>query len=283
MSKKSYRALKCACPCGCTRPTRNPDVGSRVLAERARCTACSQPEHREHQTSPQVHTRRSITPIQHVSAEDAALDARIAKEQQDAIRAQELIAWQERLPAKFQHATTENPRVTEALERWRKGQPGTAGLVILGDTGMGKTWAAVGYANAAIKAGLVRPSQILYGTEAELLAATANAAFGEVDAGLRKLTDPRYRMLIIDDVGRGPWLRDDMRQKVFALVSDAAWRDNKVVVLTTNLTNKDLADYVGEAAMDRFSSAAGYKSAVFLEGRDEHMRRSITQDALKRV
>lgn len=279
---RSLAALRCACPCGCTRTTRSPDVGSPVLARRARCSTCSDPIHRASHAAEPAPTRRPVTVTKPASKEEAALDARILAEQQAEIRSKELSAWQERLPEKFQHARTDNPRVKEALARWANGQPGTAGLVILGDTGRGKTWTALGYANVAIEAGLVRPGEILYGTEAELLAAAANSTFSEVDANLRRLTDRRYRMLVIDDVGRGPWLRDDMRQKVFALVADSAWRDNKVVVITTNLANRDLTDYVGEAAMDRLGSGAGYKSTVFLASRDEHMRRAITEEALRR-
>lgn len=278
---KSRVALKCACPCGCTRTTRMPDVGSAVLARRARCSDCVDATHRAANQQAPLQSSRATTTPKPVTGDEAAWDARILAEQQATIRARELAAWQARLPAKFQNATTEHPSVMAALKRWADGMPGTAGLGILGATGYGKTWAAIGYANAAIKAGLVRPSQILYGTEAELLAGAVNAKFSDVAANLHQLTDRRYRMIVIDDVGRGPWLRDDMRQKVFAVVADAAWRDNKVLVITTNLTNDGLKEYVGEAAWDRMGSAAGYQSTVFLAGREEHMRRTITQQALE--
>lgn len=274
---KSRPALRCACPCGCTRTTRMPDVGSRVLAHRARCSECAEATHRTAHAQEPPETTRAITKVRPVSGEEAEWDARILAEQQARIKSAELQAWRARLPEKFQDADTEHPRVQEALTRWKSGQPGTAGLVILGDTGRGKTWAALGYANAAIKAGLVRPSTILYGTEAELLAAAANDTYGAVAGNLARLTSRLYRMVIIDDVGRGAWLRDDMRQKVFAQVADAAWRDNKVLVITTNLDNDALAAYVGEAAMDRMSSGAGYRSTMFLAGREEHMRRATTE------
>lgn len=254
-----------------------------MLAQRARCTACKEPSHRsQHVGTSALPTQRPITPVANISDEDAALDARIFQEQQDAILKNELEAWQSRLPAKFQHATTDHPRVREALSRWSKGSTGTAGLVILGDTGLGKTWTALGYANTAIRQRLIRPREILYGTEAELLASVANGAFGDVEPNLRRLTDRRFKMLIIDDVGRGHWLRDEMRQKLYALVMDAAWRDNKVVVITTNLDNDTLENYIGTAAMDRVSSAAGYKSTVLITGKDEHMRRTITEKSLER-
>lgn len=281
MTAPNRPPLPCGCPCGCSRSTPYPEVGSAFLARRVRCPVCLEPEHRARYQQTPLDAGRTTTTPKPITGDEAAWDARILAEQKARIRAKELAAWQARLPAKFQNATTEHPSVMAALARWAEGRPGTAGLGILGATGYGKTWAAIGYANAAIKIGLVQPSQILYGTEAELLANAANAKYGDVAANLRQLTDRRYRMLIIDDVGRGPWLRDDMRQKVFAVVADAAWRDNKVLVVTTNLTNDSLKEYVGEAAWDRIGSAAGYQSTVFLAGREEHMRKTITLAAAK--
>lgn len=277
----SPTVLPCGCPCGCARPSGAPWVESAVLARRARCEACARPAHRSaHPAAPAGEPARPVTVVARPDPRDAALDARIAAQQQREILAAAWERWQAGLPEKFRGASTDHPKIRERLARWKAGQPGTAGIAILGTHGEGKTWMAVAYANAAIRAGLVRPGDVLYGTEAELLSSAANAAFGDVDRNLRRLIDPRYRMIVIDDVGRGTWLRDDMRPKVFSLVLDAAWRDNRVVVVTTNLVPGDLAEYIGAGAMDRLRSIVGY-DAIDLSDRD--MRRKVTEEALARA
>lgn len=141
------------------------------------------------------------------------------------------------------------------------------------------TWLAVAYANQAIRAGYFKPSEVLFGSESELLAAAANSSFGEVEKALRRIVSGRYRMIIIDDVGRGTWLRDDMRAKVFSLVLDKFWSDNLVVVITSNLARDGLAEYVGEGAMDRLRSMTGYGGIVL---DSEHMRRKVTEEMLNK-
>jgi DNA replication protein DnaC len=274
--------LNCACPCGCRRLTKHPTTTSPVLIRRARCTTCSTADHRT--TNPTPHdpaeTARPLTIPVPLDPDDIELDRQIAEQQRKDIHTEAWARWQASLPEKFRHAHTDNPKILERLRRWEDGHPGTAGAVVLGGVGEGKTFLAVGYANAAIQHGLVKPGDVLYGTEAELLSSAANSAFSEVDKALRRLINPHYRMIVIDDVGRGTWIRDDMRPKVFSLVLDAAWRDNRVIVITTNLIPDDLLTYIGEGAMDRLRSMVGY-DAVDLTDRD--MRRKTTQQALQQA
>ena len=204
-----------------------------------------------------------------------ALDREIAREQQQAIREQQLQQWYASLPEKFRHATTDHPDVLKKIDQVSAGHPATAGMVITGTVGEGKTWLAIAYANALIERNLLRPNQVLFGTESELLASAANAGFGEVEHRLRRLTSRRIKMIIVDDVGRGTWLREDMRSKVFSLVFDAAWRDNKIVVVTTNLPKENLEEEIGGGAMDRLRSMVGYKSTNLT---DRGMRRRVTQE-----
>lgn len=151
---------------------------------------------------------------------------------------------------------------------------------IANDTVVHNTFMSLGYANAAINEGLVHPSQVLFGTEAELLSSAANSTFSEVDLALRRIISPRYKMIVIDDVGRGTWIRDDMRPKVFSLVFDAAYRDNRVLVITTNLIPKDLGEYIGEGAMDRLRSMVGYDA---LDLTDRGMRERVTREEIQRT
>lgn len=220
---------------------------------------------------------RMVTHPASSDPELARLDYEIAKQQRHEIRTQQLQRWRDSLPEKFRYARTDHPDVVKRVEQVAAGTPATAGMVITGTLGEGKTWMAVAYANALIERDLIQPNEILFGTESELLASAANAGFGDVEKRLRALTSRRVKMLIVDDVGRGTWLREDMRSKVFSLVFDAAWRDNKIVVVTTNLPKDNLEEEIGSGAMDRLRSMVGYKSTNLT---DRDMRRRITNEML---
>jgi DNA replication protein DnaC len=274
--------LKCSCPCGCTQNTKFPYTESKILQSKARCEKCGATEHKTKYTLPSTNKEelsRPITKMIQLDPEELKLDQEIAAQQKAEIRNAALQKWHQSVPEKFRYATTEHPKVLERLRRWQAGNRGTAGLVVLGGVGEGKTFLSVGYANAAIDANLIDPSQVLFGTEAELLSSAANSTFSEVDQALKKLISSKYKMIIIDDVGRGTWIRDDMRPKVFSLVFDAFWRDNRVIVVTTNLIPPDLQEYVGEGAMDRLRSMVGY-DALDLSNRD--MRKKVTQETIQK-
>lgn len=272
----------CGCPCGCTRLSTQPATSSPTLRRRARCVGCSKSEHRAQypavgESEEEHAAARPITVDKPLPPALAKLDREIAARQRQEIYDRALAHWLDSLPEKFRKAHTEHPKILERLDRVAAGHPGTAGALVFGQAGEGKTFLALGYANAAIERGLIHPSQVLFGTESELLAAAANMPFSEVQPALRHLTSRQYKMIIIDDVGRGTWLREDMRAKVFMLVLDAAWRDNRIVVITTNLGTDALEDYIGVGAMDRLRSVSGY-NAIKLD--DRSMRRRVTQASL---
>lgn len=243
--------------------------------------ACAREDHRA-QFPPDYdeETSRPLTVAPASSPALQRLDAEILERQRADIFNVAFGQWLDSLPEKFRASDTDHPKILERLQRIEAGHPGTAGALIFGPVGEGKTFLALGYANRAIKSGLVQPGQVLFGTEAELLAAAANSSFGEVENALKRLTSPANRMIIIDDVGRGTWLREDMRSKVFMLVLDSAWRDNRIVVVTTNLGKTDLEEYIGVGAMDRLRSMCGY-AAISLD--DRGMRRHTTEAALAKA
>jgi DNA replication protein DnaC len=279
--KKEPSFLPCACPCKCGRITTILDNGALALARHARCAECSVKGHiAENRDVEIVNANRSsrpITEIYRLTDEEKTIALEANKDNQRELWRAAWAVWKNSLPEKFQKAHTDHPQVLKAIELIKNGQKATASLPILGSVGAGKSWVAISYANQVILAGLLKPSEVLFGSEAELLASAANSKFGEVETELQRIVSRRYKMLIIDDVGRGTWLREDMRAKVFFLVLDKYWADNKIVVITSNLNQADLTAYIGEGAMDRLRSMAGYKAIIL----DEKMRRKITEEMMK--
>lgn len=276
--------LKCACPCGCKKETKVPAVGGSIaLARHARCLECGEESHMSaHPTPAPVDApgRKSITELYVPSSEEVERAREVQLEVFGEIWTEQWNRWQASLPEKFRHAESAHVQVQERLRRLAVGENGVASLVILGAPGFGKTWLAVAYANAAIKAGYFKPSEVLFGTEAELLASVANSGFGEVESGLRRLISPKIRMLIIDDVGRGTWLNEAMRPKVFSLVMDKFWSENRVIVVTSNLAPNALGEYIGDGAMDRLRSMVG-SGALVLD--TESKRKKVTEEMLARA
>lgn len=276
----------CACPCGCSAPSTLPWMRSVSLGRHARCSACGTDAH-------QAAHRALVTPVGQAAPVPRALtnlyvptkaetDLAFAaqKEVRDEIWQAQWARWQASLPEKFKDANTEHPKVRERMRRLAAGERGIASMLILGAPGLGKTWLGVAYANAAIKAGYFSPSDVLFGSESELLASAANSNFKDVEPALRRLIAPRIKMIIIDDVGRGTWLNESMRAKVFSLVLDKFWSENRVVVFTSNLEPDNLGTYIGDGAMDRLKSLVG-NSVVKLDS--ESKRRMVTEEMLARA
>lgn len=274
----------CACPCGCKNMSSVPAIGSSALARHARCESCLEPAHATQHVDKSAESDAEskpfsrITPYYTPSDEEKEMAREAALEVRKDIWEHQWAAWQRSLPEKFQNAETENATVKERLKRLRNGQQGVASMVILGAPGFGKTYLSIAYANAAIKEGFFKPSEVLFGTEAELLASAANSGFGDVEKMLGRVISRKVKFLILDDVGRGTWLNEAMRPKVFSLVLDKFWSQNRVIVVTSNLPPSDLSEYIGEGAMDRLRSVAG-NSSVVLD--TESKRKQITEEMLQ--
>lgn len=288
MTETNLYPCSCACKCGRMSSIRN--IGSVALARHARCAECSTVEHRQEWAQSNGEVRPEIgdglaalskfSEYYELSPEETEEAESAAKEVRSEIWERQWLAWQNSLPEKFQNAVTEHTAVQERLNRMRNGQMGVSSMVILGSPGYGKTYLSIAYANLAIREGFVRPSEVLFGTESELLASAANSGFGDVEKQLRRVTAKKTKFLILDDVGRGTWLNEAMRPKVFSLVLDKFWSENRVIVITSNLPPAELADYIGEGAMDRLRSLAG-NSSVVLD--TESKRSQITQEMLSQA
>lgn len=272
----------CACPCLCGRDSTVPNIGGVALGKHARCLECGLEAHiiKNPIYAAPGDYKRNITELYEPSDYEKDLAKRIAGEVKGDIWEQQWAAWQRSLPEKFKNAETEHAQVKERLKRIAAKQNGVAGLVVLGAPGFGKTFLSIAYANAAIKAGYFKPTEVLFGSESELLAGAANSSFGEVEKAIQRVVSPKIKMIIIDDVGRGTWLNEAMRPKVFSLVLDKFWSENRVVVLTSNLNPAALGEYIGDGAMDRLRSLAGGASVVL---DTESKRKKITEEMLKQA
>lgn len=273
----------CACPCGCANTTTVPAIGGPALARHARCQTCSTDEHLAAHPTPAADgltKPKVLTELYIPTPEETQLARAAAREVYGEIWNSQWEAWQASLPEKFRNAETEHSQVKERLRRLESGENGVASLLVIGAPGQGKTFLSIGYANAAIKAGYFKPSEVLFGSEAELLASAANSGFGEVEKRLGKILSPSVKMLILDDVGRGTWLNEAMRPKIFSLVLDKYWSRNRVIVMTSNLSTSLLAEYLGDGAMDRLRSMVG-NGALILD--TESKRRKVTEEMLART
>lgn len=272
----------CICPCRCGLDSLIPNSMSDILSYHARCQKCSGPKHMKENPIVSVEKSDNLEKRGFITTKHAKTEVEIRNERraydevQQEIRNAQLERWLNSLPEKFRSAHTDNPKVLDRIKLIEDGKMGVASLIAFGPPGVGKTWLGIAYANTVIEAGYLKPSEVIFGSEAELLASAANAPYAEVDKAFHKLTSGNYKMIVIDDVGRAPWLREDMRPKVWSLVLDSLYADNRMVVITTNLTTEDLSAHIGAGAMDRLRSMTGYKLIVL---KDEK-RKQITEETL---
>lgn len=275
----------CACPHGCANTSTLPWMSSKPLGRHARCEECASEDHLA--KFPAANPRASQVSQGSMSTEmyvpsknerDESLEAR--REVYEEIWTRQWERWQESLPEKFRHAETEHAGVKERLRRLRAGEPGVASMLVVGAPGIGKTFLGAAYANAAIKAGYFKPSEVLFGSEAELVSSAANAGFGEVERLIARITSRKIKMLVIDDVGRGTYLNEAMRPKLFSLILDKYWSDNRVVVITSNLNPEALTTYLGEGAMDRLRAMVGNK---LVQIDSEPKRRKLADEMIARM
>lgn len=260
-------------------------MDSSALKRHARCERCAKSDHiNTYPTSrihhPDVRGMRHVTPIHVPTDAEKEFTRHALQLHKDEMWSNAWDRWQNSLPEKFRNATVSDPRLGERISRIKLNQAAVSSAIIVGDVGRGKTWEAVGFANELIRLRILHPSEVLFGTEAGLLSSIANASYGEVGVGLKRLTSGRYRMIIIDDVGHGGWLRPDMRPNVFFLLIDALWGSNDIMVITTNMQKDDLSAYIGRPAYERLRSMAGLES-VKVHGEDR--RASMARAALRKI
>lgn len=222
----------------------------------------------------------SLTEDSSTGQSDAELDRMVSDDVATTLFRQQRDAWYARIPAKFRGAgaDTNHPAVLDRLARLRSGT-NQIGMLIHGHRGRGKTWVAYSLANMAIDERLIQPGCVTAGTEADILGAIALAPFQEMERRTTELLNPRTKLLILDDVGRASYFRPESRVGLFDRVVDWAWRNDVLMVVTTNLAlgpKGALAQWVGPAAYDRLISAVG--PPVSMDERLADMRQMIAED-----
>lgn len=276
--------VPCTCGCKCLNIV-TVSTFSPVFAAHARCERCSQPEHLHEYggVTPlaiDVPTSPFITPRYQETPEERALADAAVRDYREQLFQEAWDRWQQSIPAKFRYATPAHEATMKALERISSGKLAYSSLLLEGHVGTGKTWNAVGYANQAIRDRHIHPAEVLFGTEVTLLSSVANASFGQMEEALRRLTIGKYKLIVIDDVGRGNWARESMRQPLFSHVINEQYARNHAIVITTNLSRAELRDYIGTAAYDRLMAMTAITNVGTFDKTNRRMRQETTRSDL---
>lgn len=159
------------------------------------------------------------------------------------------------------------------VDNWQEMLEDNIGLVMWGDTGNGKTYAAACIANALIDRGI----PVLMTSFARLLAAITGMFSEERVNYLDSLS--KFKLLIIDDLGAE-------RQSEFALeqvysVIDARYKSKQPLIVTTNLPMAEMKspkDMGYKRIYDRV-----LEMCVPMHFKGESMRRDKALDKMKRA
>lgn len=246
--------------------------------ERARKDAIRK-QYRERNTHLASPSKEDVTPDEYVSRRNRMLfrDASLLKEVKKDRIDKSSVEWQKRVGATFANARVENPKVLERVARIgdENGRHRTS-LVFHGTMGAGKSWHCYAYINEAIKLGKITAGQVMMGTETDVLGKIAAGGFRRSEL-LEELTNPRFQLYFIDDVGQGYFSRDDSRTEVWYELIDHIYTHQLTLLLTTNLRIADngLGARVGQRAFDRLKNIVG--SDGFIEPGKVNKREAVAE------
>ncbi|MCP1376015.1 ATP-binding protein [Dyella lutea] len=184
-----------------------------------------------------------------------------AEQQMRSRRMREIVAAAE-IPARFRDDSLENFNATNAGQRlvhgvccayaktWPEQLQKGGGLLMTGQPGTGKTHLACAIAHAVMANHM---STVKYGTVSSLsrgIRATYGARSEKSESeAMADLVRPD--LLIIDEVGAQSGSSHEM-QLLFEVI-DSRYRELKPTILISNLNAKQLEEFIGQRAMDRFS------------------------------
>lgn len=207
--------------------------------------------------------------------------------------------WREVVGSRWADATVEDPALNDLIQRKVRniisnGPQHRNGLVLAGNLGVGKTWAAYGYARALVEAGALLPKSLMHGTESGLLLPLMSLGYDR-PRKMGEFLDKNYRFYLIDDVGRA-FTRDvGLLHEVWYEILNHAYENHIPIALTTNKRvereynrglkreTSELEQWIGDAAFDRLmaiaertSPAGGNKRARVNQMMDDGQTLGIT-------
>lgn len=221
--------------------------------------------------------------------EDAFLHAQSLEHAKAEAHEKALSQWYARVPKKFHNAdVSKDEFVLDRIERYRNGIP--SGFIVTGSYGTGKTWMAYGFLNALINKDIVHPSEVLFGSENELLGIISMGTFAEQEEARKRLMDPKYKIVYIDDVGQGNFRSSRDAHSIWNQCVDGIWSSDRVLIVSTNYSlsaqevlpgakyqPSQFEEWIGGAAMDRMGGVSGYCVQIMGVSDDSNYRRLNSQ------
>lgn len=223
--------------------------------------------------TPDEYNRRLQAQIQ----TDNALAKDLKQERVDAA----LKVWDERVGPRFAYARVDSPeiqkRVNERVARIVNNGPlHKNSMVLTGHLGVGKTWTGFAYARQLIEEGVLRPAEVLFGTEIGLLTPLALASFDRTEK-IQEFLNLHHKFFFIDEVGRATFKSPELRHEIWYAIINHAYENHIPVVITTNKSSKpsgvkdtmsnkayksEMEMWIGEAAYDRLKYMVGEDGAI---------------------
>lgn len=155
-------------------------------------------------------------------------------------------------------------RARDVCRAWSERYPQTdrQGLVLMGETGLGKTFLLNCMENAVIARGYA-PTKI---TGYRLFEAMRGCHFGDADKRTEFDQLLRCELLLLDDLGTEPMMANVTREYLFTLLNERM-AQRRHTVIATNLSTGDLLKVYGERVFSRLIDAMSM-SVIQLRGRD---------------
>lgn len=252
--RDGFWPCQCMTCSACTHPTilTAEAAATDPSADKMLCTDCTRRGHARRVWSddaarPKWEPQQSYRVDEVGTPEDRAWEAerdRVAAEESARRKAeQDLEYWDSRSWARFAKSaidahTAEDalPDIAEFKTNVRTHRKRGINLVLMGTLGGGKTYLMNSIARALVKDGVIAPQLIRFGTEAELLYPLVVGFPSDQKAYRDDFTDPsRTQMIMIDEVGRGNFTREDDRVAAWDIVTGFAYNHDIPLIVTTNL------------------------------------------------
>ena len=153
------------------------------------------------------------------------------------------------------------------VETWPKRKENNNGLLLWGDVGTGKSFYAACIANALIEEGV----SVMMTNFAKILNRLTGLYSEDRNAFISDLM--RYSLLIIDDFG-AERNTDYALEQVFHVI-DERYKTNLPLIVTTNLSLKDLKDPRDQAHQRVYDRLLSMCTPVFFKGQSHRVRDRI--------